>query len=56
MDLTGWGRVTVARSRACRPERQQELAAAVVEAAADGIIAFGGGAPTAMPLSIPAAA
>jgi len=43
MDLTGWGRVTVARSRACRPERQQELAAAVVEAAADGIIAFGGG-------------
>ena len=43
MDLTGWGRTTVARGYACRPERQSELGGALAGLGPEGIIAHGGG-------------
>lgn len=43
MSLTGWGRAVRARSRACRPERQGEVGAALAATGPEGLIAFGGG-------------
>lgn len=43
MDLTGWGRSSVAHTRACRPEREREIGTAIAEAGADTLIAYGAG-------------
>jgi decaprenylphospho-beta-D-ribofuranose 2-oxidase len=43
MQLTGWGRSSVARTRACRPERDGEIAAAIAEAGTETLIAHGAG-------------
>ncbi|HEX2113299.1 MAG TPA: FAD-binding oxidoreductase [Alphaproteobacteria bacterium] len=43
MELTGWGRSSVARTRACRPERESELGEAVAEAGSETLIAHGAG-------------
>jgi decaprenylphospho-beta-D-ribofuranose 2-oxidase len=44
IELTGWGRSARVRSMACRPERANELAAAVASATVPGgIIAYGAG-------------
>jgi decaprenylphospho-beta-D-ribofuranose 2-oxidase len=43
MELTGWGRSSVARTRACRPERAAEIAEAVAEAGRETLIAHGAG-------------
>jgi decaprenylphospho-beta-D-ribofuranose 2-oxidase len=43
MELTGWGRSSAAASRVCRPERQGEIAAALGETGAEGLIARGAG-------------
>lgn len=43
MELTGWGRSSVARTRACRPERDREIGEAIAEAGTDTLIARGAG-------------
>ena len=43
MDLTGWGRSSVAHTRACRPEREREIAEAIAETGTETLIAHGAG-------------
>jgi decaprenylphospho-beta-D-ribofuranose 2-oxidase len=43
MTLSGWGRSSVARTRACRPERERELGEAIAETGAETVIAYGAG-------------
>jgi len=43
MMLSGWGRSSVARVTACRPERLSELRQALRQTGAEGIISHGGG-------------
>ena len=43
MKLSGWGRAPVVEVRACRPERQSDIATALREAGGSGLIAHGGG-------------
>jgi decaprenylphospho-beta-D-ribofuranose 2-oxidase len=43
MQLSGWGRSSVARTRACRPERESEIAAAIAETGTETVIAHGAG-------------
>jgi decaprenylphospho-beta-D-ribofuranose 2-oxidase len=43
MQLSGWGRSSVAHTRACRPERESEIAQAIAESSTDTLIARGAG-------------
>jgi decaprenylphospho-beta-D-ribofuranose 2-oxidase len=43
MALSGWGRSSVAHTRACRPERASEIAQAIAETGSEGLIAHGAG-------------